>query len=50
MATGPRPSKILETIREVAVIQEQLAKLTEAVVRLTVRVESLEGRTPSDMT
>jgi hypothetical protein len=47
---GTPTSKILQTIRLVETIQEQLADLAEAVRRLTARVEALEGgkRRPGD--
>lgn len=45
---GTPTSKILQTIQVVEVIQGQIADLTEALRRLTARVEALEGgRRPS---
>jgi len=41
---GTPPSKILDTIKEVAVIQDQLAALTAAVEKLALRLEAIENR------
>ncbi len=42
MAAGTPTSKIVQTIKAVEVIQEQIAGLTEALTRLTRRIEELE--------
>jgi hypothetical protein len=36
-------SRIVETIKQVAVMQEQIARLVEAMTRLAVRVEAIES-------
>jgi hypothetical protein len=50
MAQGTPTSRILETIKEVAAIQEQLAKLVEVVRKLSAKVEDIEAFLKSDRT
>lgn len=42
MAERTPVSKVLETIAAVALLQEQLAALVEALTKLTARVEAIE--------
>ncbi len=43
---GTPPAKILETIAQVETIQQKLEILTEAIERLTRRVEAIERASP----